>query len=687
MRRRVEYFVVCAIVGTLAIGAMTILRAQSALPSPWTTAAIGGPSLAGAASFSNQQFTVSSGGVDIWNTTDQFRFVYQQVSGDVDIVARVDSLAAADLWSKAGVMIRADLSASSAHAYALISGGNGIAFQRRLQAGGTSSTTAGQAIAAPQWVRLKRVGNVVTAYSSGDGGTWQTVGSATIALNQSAFVGFAVTSHNPGGLATAVFSQSSVTTTVTTTALPSGQQTRDIGTPAIAGSATYSGGTYTISGAGADIWGTADQFRYVYQPLTGDVDVAVRVASLQGADKWAKAGVMVRESLNANARNAMALVSAGHGSTFQWRLDTGGLADFKSGPNRVAPTWVRLVRTGFRFEAFSSTNGTSWTSMGVETVPMTDPVFVGLAVTSHTVSSSATAAFDHLTISSSTPTNKPPTVSLTAPAAGATFTAPATINLAATASDPENQLARVEFYQGSTLIATDTASPYTATWSSAPAGTYALTAVAVDAAGNRTTSAPVSVTVNATTNKPPTVSLTAPAAGATFTAPATISLAATASDPENQLARVEFYRSGTLISSDTAAPYTATWSSAPAGTYSLTAVAVDAAGNRTTSAAVSITVNAAAAAAPRLVVFHASADHATLVTSYRFDVFANGANPSTATPIASSDLGKPTPDANGDITVDRSSFFTALAPGTYVATVSAVGAGGIGRSAPATFTR
>jgi predicted phage tail protein len=348
---------------------------------------------------------------------------------------------------------------------------------------------------------------------------------------------------------------------------------------------------------------------------------------------------------------------------------------------------VRLVRTGFRFEAFSSTNGTSWTSIGVETVPMTDPVFVGLAVTSHTVSSSATAVFDHLTISSSTPTNKPPTVSLTAPAAGATFTAPATINLAATASDPENQLARVEFYQGSTLIATDTASPYTATWTSAPAGTFALTAVAVDAAGNRTTSAPVSVTVNATTNKPPTVSLTAPAAGATFTAPATISLAATASDPENQLARVEFYRSGTLISSDTAAPYTATWSSAPGGTYSLTAVAVDAAGNRTTSAAVSITVNAAAAAAPRLVVFHASADHATLVTSYRFDVFANGANPSTATPIASSDLGKPTPDANGDITVDRSSFFTALAPGTYVATVSAVGAGGIGRSAPATFTR
>ncbi|HEX7139244.1 MAG TPA: Ig-like domain-containing protein, partial [Vicinamibacterales bacterium] len=149
----------------------------------------------------------------------------------------------------------------------------------------------------------------------------------------------------------------------------------------------------------------------------------------------------------------------------------------------------------------------------------------------------------------------------------------------------------------------------------------------------------------------------------------------------------EFYQNGTLITSDTTAPYTATWSSAPAGMYSLTAVAIDAAGNRTTSTPVAITVNAATSSVPRFVIFHESADNATLVTSYRFDVFANGANPTTATPIASSDLGKPTPDASGDITVDLSSFFSALAPGTYVATVSAIDDAGIGRSTPVTFTR
>jgi hypothetical protein len=86
------------------------------------------------------------------------------------------------------------------------------------------------------------------------------------------------------------------------------------------------------------------------------------------------------------------------------------------------------------------------------------------------------------------------------------------------------------------------------------------------------------------------------------------------------------------------------------------------------------------------VAFQASADHAA-VTSYRLDVFASGANPSTATPVATSDLAKPAPDANGDITVNRATFFSNLATGTYQATVSAIGSGGSSRSTAVTFSR
>jgi len=75
------------------------------------------------------------------------------------------------------------------------------------------------------------------------------------------------------------------------------------------------------------------------------------------------------------------------------------------------------------------------------------------------------------------------------------------------------------------------------------------------------------------------------------------------------------------------------------------------------------------------------------VTSYLLSVYAQGANPATATPVATSDLGKPAPAANNDITVDRASFFSALAPGNYMATVSAIGPGGQTQSTSVTFTR
>src|SRR4029079_11771582 len=85
-----------------------------------------------------------------------------------------------------------------------------------------------------------------------------------------------------------------------------------------------------------------------------------------------------------------------------------------------------------------------------------------------------------------------------------------------------------------------------------------------------------------------TVSLSSPASGATFTAPASVSIAASASDSDGTVARVDFFANGTLLGTDTAAPYTFAWSNVAAGTYNLTAVATDNAGATGASAAVSI---------------------------------------------------------------------------------------------------
>jgi len=675
-----------ALFAALLVCAATTVASAQTVPSPWTASDVAAPTLSSISSYASGVFTVDAAGNDIWDTADQFHFIYQQVTGDVEIVARVDELTSAMEYAKAGVMIRASLNANAAHGFGHVTRGVGVRFLRRTTNGGTTTALAGPTIAAPVWVRAVRQGTRVTTYSSTNGTSWTTVGSDTIALGSSAYVGIVVNGRSTTARSTARFSN----VRITTLGLPSGQSSVDIGAPVIQGSTTYAAGTYTINAAGTDIWDTADQFHFVYQPVTGNTEVIARVASIVNTNSSARGGVMIRESLTASSRHAMAVISASAGYRFQRRPEPGAYSESISGGTGLPPAWVRLVRTGDLFEGYRSTNGTTWTTMGSWTIQMSDTVYVGLAVTSRNAAAATTAVIDNVKITATPTTNQNPAVSITSPATGTQMTMPTTVTIAATATDPENRMTSVDFYAGSTLIVRDTSAPYSATWAPSSAGTYALTAMAYDADGGSSTSSAVNVTVASATkkpNKPPTVSLSSPATGASFTAPASVTLSATASDPENQLARVEFFAGTTKVGTDTTAPYSYSWTNVGAGTYSITAVAYDTAGASATSAARSITVTGTTTTPPRYVVFTASTNHSTSVTSYLLTIFAAGANPATATPITTSDLGKPAPASNGDITVDRGTFFTGLATGSYLATVTAIGPGGQTPSASVTFTR
>ena len=578
------------VIALIATVAPAQAQSGSALPAPWSAQDIGSPAIAGGVSSAPGSFTISAGGTDIWDTADQFHFVYQQITGDVDVIARVDSLGATDSWAKSGVMIRSSLAANASHGFALVSAANGLAFQRRTQDGAISEHTAGPPAAAPRWVRIVRAGTTLTAYSSADGKSWSTMGSSTVALQSAAYVGLAVTSHNAGAATTSTLSQVAVVPLT----LPGSQQAADVGGPAIAGSTAYWQGRYTIHAGGTDIWDTADQFHFVYQQVTGDLEVVARVSSLSDTDSWAKTGLMIRETLNPGSRHASAFVTPIMGYAFQRRVSTGGYSDHTDGPKGAAPGWVRLVRTGSQVEAFQSSDGTTWTSMGSDAVPMADPVYVGIATTSHNATRATDAVLDSFTLTTAaSAANQAPSVAIVSPTDGTTVTAGTDLTVTAAASDGDGTISRVDIFAGTTLIGSATAAPYEATWRSVPAGTYALTAVAVDNDGAKTTSTSVSVTAQQPANQSPSVTLTSPANGASFTAPATVALSATASDPENSLQRVEFYSGTTLLASDSTAPYSYTWSSVPAGSYSLRAVAYDTAGASATSATATITVAAA----------------------------------------------------------------------------------------------
>jgi hypothetical protein len=186
--------------------------------------------------------------------------------------------------------------------------------------------------------------------------------------------------------------------------------------------------------------------------------------------------------------------------------------------------------------------------------------------------------------------NTPPAVSITSPTDGLGVVAPATVTVAASASDGDGSIASVAFFANGAPIGTDTTSPYSVTWSGVAAGSYSLTAVATDNQGATTTSSPVHVTV-AASNVPPSVAIASPIEAATFTLPVAIALSATAGDSDGTVASVAFYVNGSLVATDTTSPYGVTWNPAAAGAYTLTAVATDNYGATTTSAAVHVTVN------------------------------------------------------------------------------------------------
>jgi len=186
-------------------------------------------------------------------------------------------------------------------------------------------------------------------------------------------------------------------------------QTADVGAVGPAGSYSRDGERYQIAGSGADIWFQADGFRYVYQPMNGDVGLTARVLLVPKTDPWAKAGLMVRETLAPDSAHAALFVTPSSGVEFQIRATAGGQATaVRIVPQLQAPYWLRLTRKGDTFTAESSADGTDWTPQGSTIVAMQKTVYAGLAVTSHNHPALCRAVFDQVRITGAGARNPPP---------------------------------------------------------------------------------------------------------------------------------------------------------------------------------------------------------------------------------------------------------------------------------------
>jgi len=246
-----------------------------------------------------------------------------------------------------------------------------------------------------------------------------------------------------------------------------------------------------------------------------------------------------------------------------------------------------------------------------------------------------------------------PTIALTAPADGEVFYRTPPIVLSATASDTDGTIAAVEFWDGSTKLATVTVAPYTWSWTNAPIGAHVLTARAIDNLGAERGSLPANITV---VSAPPTVTLTSPTNGFSVLSGTPVSLTATATDPDTAVVGVDFYLDGALLGTATTPPYAWTWTATTAGNHTLSAVARDESNSSAASAAV-VTVTMTTGS------FKDNFASRHVLTGYTN--YASGNN-STYT----SETGEPTPPKGNKA---HSAWLSWVAPASGICTMDTIG--------------
>lgn len=374
----------------------------SALPAPWSDVDVGAVGATGSAATSGSIISIAGGGADIWGTADAFNFAFQPVAGDGSIVARVTSLQKTNAYAKAGVMWRGTAQPGSPHVILDARPDGSLEFMTRAASGGATTFVAGSAESFPVWLKLARSGGSVVGSASSDGITWTQVGSAATALGASAETGLAVTSHAAGTLNTAAFDHVSIGTSSpqASPALAAPWTSADVGTTGVPGSASQTAaGAFSVSGAGADIWGSSDAFEYVSQPIAGDTQMVARVTSLEDTSPYAKAGVMLRSSTSAIAADVILDAKPDGSIEFMARPADGGATAYLGGAAATFPAWLKLVRRGSATTGYVSADGTTWTAVGVATTSIGSAARVGLAVTSHDAAVAARAAFDNVAVS------------------------------------------------------------------------------------------------------------------------------------------------------------------------------------------------------------------------------------------------------------------------------------------------
>ena len=373
--------------------------ATAALPNGWSDQNIGG--VTGSASYtpSTSSWSIQTGSGYIGSGSDEFNFAGTTLAGDGSVAAEITGISQTSDSAKTGIMIRDTSSASSAFMSIGYNHNDGIFVMYRSAAGDNAllDGQVSEAFSGSLYLKLTRLGDSYTAFYSTNGVNYTQLGNpvAMAFTSQNSLAGLATCGYG-SGTDTSTFSNVSVTDP----SLPAGYTDQDIGSPAYAGSAAYSSGTWTISGSGGGITNLSDQFNLAGQTLTGDAAAVAQIDTLSALNGGAQTGVMFRDSNSAGSMFAAVVNTQGDGLQFIWRNGTGLQMQSASVTGLSGPVWVKLIKVNDSYSGYYSTNGTSWTQIGTtESFAFTNSSYLGgLVASADNNSAIATATLTNVSI-------------------------------------------------------------------------------------------------------------------------------------------------------------------------------------------------------------------------------------------------------------------------------------------------
>ena len=377
-------------------------------PEVFYSQIIGEPAT-GTASFSCEinQFLLTSGSANVSGENDSFQYIYKSLTGDVDIKSRISNNSAA----LTGLMIRNGIASNARFAFVGFSGDKTITRYRSVP---NETASDGSSLNGDTWLRISRVGDSISSYSSSDGSAWSLLETTDVVLGQPVLVGMV------GVNGSSTFSDVTVEGELSSNSevigpidpnptdlvvFPGGSleesfNAKEIGTEDLLSSASYDveNDIFRMSAVGGETWGQKDDFYFVNREVAGDVEVTVKISSLVTGDAFGEAGIMFRESASDDSMHAFLTVSGGKGVAFSRRHTEGGGTTRSGKGGIVAPVWLRLIKEGTYISAYYSEDGENWSFLSEDIVDFSDTIFIGLAVAANGQDDTVTADFTQLNI-------------------------------------------------------------------------------------------------------------------------------------------------------------------------------------------------------------------------------------------------------------------------------------------------